>query len=259
MKTTYWLWIIALVIAAFAAHYQRTTGPTYPLSGKAALGAATITYTLPRTHAGPGDQPVEIPSSAADAVGVLEWQPLGAGDTWTAVPMRRVGERLRADLPHRAMGGKIAYRVTLSRGGQRLVLPRRGSAVIRFRGDVPAWVLVPHILAMIVALLLAARVALEAFHRPPRFRALTDWTTAMLFIGGFVLGPLVEWYGFRRAWGGFPVGNDPTDNKTLLALVGWLAATLAVRRAKRPAPWVAFAALLTFLVYLIPHSVAMPR
>jgi uncharacterized membrane protein len=112
---------------------------------------------------------------------------------------------------------------------------------------------------MIGALLLAARAALEVFSRAPRFQGLTDWTLVVFFIGGLVLGPLVAWYAFRSAWSGFPVGNDPTDTKTLIALLGWLVAAVAVRRAKHPAPWVVGAALVTFAVYLIPHSISMPH
>ena len=259
MKISLWLWVVALVVAALAARYQRTTGPTVPITGEAALGAATFRYSLPRTHAGDGDQKVDIRPGAGDAEGVLEWQLLGAGDAWTRVPMRREGESLRADLPHQPMTGKLAYRVTLARGDARLTLPARHPAVIRFRGDVPPAVLLPHILAMIAALLLGARGALEVFNRPPRFRGLTDGTLAALLVGGFVLGPLVSWYAFHAPWGGFPLGNDPTDNKTLLAFLVWLAAAIAVRRAKRPGPWVVFAALVMFAVYLVPHSISMPR
>ncbi len=257
MKTAHWLWITALVVAILAGHYQRTTGPTYPISGKASLGTTPFGYRLERTHAGAGDQRVVVRPGAADVDGTLEWRPT-SGVAWNVTAMRREGDALVAAIPHQPVAGKVAYRVTLRRAGREIVLPPRAAAVIRFRNEVPAWVLVPHVLAMLAALLLAARAALEALRREPRLHALTDATLAALVLGGFVLGPLVSGYAFGAPWSGFPVGNDPTDNKTLIALIGWIAAVIAVRRARHPGPWVLSAAILTFLVYMIPHSISAP-
>lgn len=259
MKATVWLWIVAVLVTVFLARHQRTTGPTYPISGKTSLGAATFKYRLERTHAGAGDQRIEIRPGAPEAEGTLEWRLLGSTGPWTSVAMRHEGGALVAAVPHQPAGGKVEYRVTLQGGDQQIVLPGKGPAVMRFRDDVPAWVLIPHILAMFGAMLLSTRAGLEAFNRPSKFRRLTDWTVVVLLIGGFIFGPLVTWYAFGSAWGGFPLGSDPTDNKTLLAMIGWLAAAIAVRRARHPSPWVVFAALLMFLVYLVPHSIAAPR
>ncbi len=257
MKTTL-LWIVSLVIALVAGYYQRTTGPTYPASGKATLGATTFAYRLERTHAGAGDQRVAIRPGLPGAEGTLTWRVLGAGDS-TVAPMRREGDALVAELPHQPMAGKLVYRVAVRNDGQQVLLPESAPAVIRFRGDVPAWVLIPHIIVMLAALLLAARAALEVFARGAGLPLLTLRTAAAHFLGGFVLGPVVSWYAFRAPWGGFPLGNDPTDNKTLIAMIAWLVALVAVRKARHPGAWVVLAALVMFAVFVIPHSISMPK
>jgi hypothetical protein len=256
MKRTAWLWLVALLVTLAAARYQHVTGPTYPLSGRVQLGGGTIGYTLERSHGGPTDQPVEI--AAADPVvkGLLEWKRYGTTDPLQAARMRREGGKLVGVLPHQPPAGKLLYRVRLERGTERVLVPQRQAVVTRFKGDVPPWVLVPHIVVMFAAMLLSTRTGLEAFNPQPRFKRLADWTLALLLVGGFVLGPMVLRYAFGTWWTGFPVGDDPTDNKTLAALLVWIVAAVAVRRARRPGGWVAAAAILMLVVFLIPHSIA---
>lgn len=260
MKISLWLWIAALLVTLFVARHQRVTGPTYPISGTARLGGTAFAYVLERTHAGAGGHRVIVRPGAADAEGVLEWRVVGdaTGRQW-AEPMARQGETLVAELPHQPVTGKLAYRVTITRGADRVVLPPQGEAVIRFRNDVPAWVLIPHILTMFGAMLVSTRGGLELFHPKPRFRLYADTTVLLLIAGGIVLGCLVSGYAFGQPWGGFPLGDDPTDNKTLVALIGWIAAAIAARRTANPRGWIALAAIVLIAVYVIPHSVSMPK
>lgn len=260
MNTTRWLWFVALLLTLVLARWQRVSGPTYPLGGRAALGASSFAWQLERSHAGPGDHAVKLSPRVAGATGVLEWRAHGSADPWTASPMTAAGDTLVASLPHQEPGHKLDYRVTLAAGGASTVLPPppAGQATLRFRADVPSWVLIPHIFVMMGAMLLSARTGLEAFRRTPEFRVLTIRTLAALALGGFVLGCIVSGYAFSMPWGGFPISNDPTDNKTLIAFLGWAVAAVAVFRGRAAKPLVIGAALLTFLVYVIPHSISMP-
>ena len=254
MNRSAWLWIIALLITLVSARWQRVTGPTQELSGTASLGGSAIHYALARTHAGPGDHRVALAALPADVTGVAEWKEYRSNDAWTAVAMRREGPALVAELPHRPPAGKLWYRVRLARGGDAIVLPPERPAALRFRGDVPPWVLVPHIFFMFLAMLLSTRAGLEIFSRTPRFRGLAWGTLAALFVGGMAIGVFVTHYAFGEWWTGFPVGNDITDSKTLIALVGWIAAALAVGRSRLEKAWVALAALVMLAVFAIPHS-----
>jgi hypothetical protein len=254
MKRSVWLWIIALLITLASARWQRMTGPTHELSGTASLGGSAIQYVLDRTHVGPGDHRVALGTLPADVTGVTEWKEYRSNDAWTAVEMRREGTALVAELPHRPPAGKLWYRVRLARGGETIVIPAERPAVIRFRGDVPPWVLIPHIFIIMLAMLFSTRAGLEVFSPRPQFKGLIWGTLATLFIGGMAIGVFVTHYAFGPWWTGFPVGNDITDSKTLIALLGWVAAAFALGRSKLEKTWVVLAALVTLVVFAIPHS-----
>jgi hypothetical protein len=254
MKRSAWLWTLALVLTLASARWQRVSGPTYPLSGRAALGGTGVEYLLHRTHAGPGDETVQLGGLPADVAGTLEWKPVGSQDAWARVPMRRDGDALAGALPHQPPAGRLWYRVRLVRGAETLLVPPDRPAAIRFRGKVAAAVLVPHIVLMFLAMLFSTRAGLEAFRPRPRLRSLARWTVATMLVGGIVLGVFVTHDAFGEWWTGFPVGHDITDSKTLLALVVWLVAALAVGRSRLDRAWVVLAALVTLVIFAIPHS-----
>lgn len=252
------LWLIALAITLLSARYQRVTGPTYPLYGHATLAGTAFDWRLERTQAGDADHRVHVKTGSSITEGTLEYRPAGTA-AWTSQPMTAIAGEVVGTIPHQPMGAKVAYRVTLRKFDQQIVLPPQGEAVMRFRGDVPAWVLIPHILAMFAAMLYSTRAGLETLSPAPRFGMLVGRTIAALVVGGILLGCLVAWYAFRAPWGGFPISNDVTDNKTLLALIVWLGAAVALRVGRNPKPYVALASVLTLAVYLVPHSMALPK
>ena len=51
---------------------------------------------------------------------------------------------------------------------------------------------------------------------------LTFLTMGSLFLGGMLLGPIVQNFAFGDYWTGIPFGWDLTDNKTLLAAIAEL-------------------------------------
>ncbi|HEB84992.1 MAG TPA: hypothetical protein ENI92_08345, partial [Bacteroidetes bacterium] len=153
------LWILALILTVVIAHYQRATGPTYPLDGRAALGPVTFDWELTRTHGGAGDQPVRLVVPDTLVSGVLYWKHYKLEEPLHTVPMRREGDTLSAALPHQPPAGKLEYQVKLTRGTETLFLPAEGTVVTRFKGHVPLGVLIPHILFMFAAMLLALRAA----------------------------------------------------------------------------------------------------
>jgi hypothetical protein len=135
-----------------------------------------------------------------------------------------------------------------------------GTVVLRFKGPVPIWILLPHVLFMFVAMLIAVRTGLGALFDPGSVRRLAWVTFAGLTIGGMILGPIVQEYAFGAFWTGFPIGYDLTDNKTLLMWLVWLGALIVLGRGTRPGRlqvgrWVIVAAtVVTLVVYMVPHS-----
>jgi hypothetical protein len=108
---------------------------------------------------------------------------------------------------------------------------------------------------MFTAMLLSTRTGLEALTRGPSVSALALWTTGFLFLGGLILGPIVQKYAFGSFWTGWPFGHDLTDNKTLVAFIAWLIALVRVRRNPSARISPIAAAFILLLIYLIPHSV----
>ncbi len=249
------LWTIAILIFLASAVYQRLTGPTYPVRDTVEIAGETVRYRLERTHGGPTDFTVslEIPSPAIS--GTLSYKRFKTDDPWTQVRMDREGNTLSADLPHQPPAGKLEYRITLTAENEQVTIPPDGPVVIRFKGAVPSFVLVAHIVFMSLAMIFSNRTGLEAFRNGPNVRPQILLTLITLFIGGLILGPIVQWYAFGSFWAGWPFGHDLTDNKTLIAFIFWVIAFIAARRRRGVRFWTVAAALVTLVMYLIPHSV----
>ena len=254
MKHSTLFWILAFVLTLAAGYYQRVTGPSYPLSGNVALDGRTISFKLERSHGGETHALVQLRTEDESVVGILEWRRHKTDDLWTRVKMGYAEGVLSSELPHQPPAGKLQYRVTLQRGEHKLVLPPDEPVIIRFRGDVPWRILIPHVTAMFAEMLLSTRGGLEYFNKEPKFKLFAYWTLGILFVGGFVLGPIMQHYAFNVWWTGWPMGTDLTDNKTAVAFLGWVIATIALHKTRNPKAWVLAAAILLMSIYLIPHS-----
>lgn len=250
MKRSYQIWILAVIITLASAVYQRLTGPTHPKHYVTLLNAKAISVTLDRSHGGDGNHRIAVETKDESITGTLEWKRYNTNDEYTSVPMTYSDGVLSAELPHQLPAGKLHYKLILTDGKQTFT----ASTVIRFRGDVPAVVLLLHVAFMFGGMLLSTRTGLEVFLKDPNVKRLTDMTLLFITIGGLILGPVVLNYAFNEWWTGFPVGTDITDNKTLIAFIAWISTAIAVRRSKNPKRWILAAAIVTLIVFLIPHS-----
>jgi len=255
MKKRVVFWILSVLITALVLIYQRLTGPTYAVSGKVTLNERAIPYTLDRSHPGPENAPVRIKTDDPSIQGVLYWKRYNTEDEWTRLPMSYSEGYLEAELPHQPPAGKLTYRVELRQGDQQAGVPGAEPIIIRFKGDTPIAVVIPHVLAMFLSMLFGMRAGFEFFMPEPKFKALVFWTVALLVLGGFILGPLMQHYAFNAWWTGWPVGTDLTDNKTAVALIAWILAAVALYKAKNPKRWVLGAAIVMIAAYVIPHSI----
>ncbi len=248
------LWVVAVFVTVGLAVFQRVTGPTYPVSGQAVFGGREIPFRLERTHAGATDAPVAILLTDTTIHASVEWTRYESGDPWARVQMVRSGDSLVAFLPHQPVAGRLQYRVILSTGSVDGFIPSTDGVVLRFRDEVPPLILWLHIVSMFFGLLFSARAGLEVLAAKPSIRSFALAAICFLAVGGVILGPLVQKYAFDAYWTGWPIGSDLTDNKTAVALLGWIAAAIALRRSKHPHRWVLTASIITFLVFVIPHS-----
>lgn len=249
------LWSLAVVVTMVAAVYQRVTGPTYPASGQVELAGQPITYQLDRSHGGDGDQQVAVVVPDIDITGFVAFRRHNAGDSFQQLPLERTGDTLVGYLPHQPPAGNVEYYLHLFKGSETVNLPSDHTLVIRFKGDVPVLVLIPHVLFIFLAMLWSTRAGLEALHPAGKTKNLTIWTFILLFVGGMIMGPIVQKYAFGQFWTGVPFGWDLTDNKTLIAFVGWLLALYHHHRVNYPRWSVLAAAILLIVVFCIPHSI----
>ena len=268
MKKTL-LWVLAIAITLGAAIYQRKTGPTYPRSETMVIGDSTYQLELIRTS-GQRDARVKLPVRDTSVHATLFYKRLGVAEEFTPIPFvmkdiryhgffmtKVLGKKdetaLSAYLPKQPPAGKLEYYIELEKEGQSVSVAKDKHIVIRFKGDVPAGVLIPHIILMFLAMLFASVAGLYAIFRLERFKRFTIWTFVILFIGGFIFGPWVQWYAFGDWWTGIPFGWDLTDNKTLFAFLFWVAALFGLKGKGRP--WlIILAAVMTLVIFSIPHS-----
>lgn len=247
-------WVISFLLMGSLAVYQRLTGPTHPARGQVEIAGENIKFKLLRSHETDEDAPVKIVTTNPAISGTIIYKRLKFEEEWTALPMIREGDALTAYLPAQPPAGKLEYLVELTMGGETKRLTEE-AVVIRYKGRVPTGVLYPHIFFMFFAMLFSLRAGIEAIANGPALVRLTMLTTLFLILGGALLGPIVQKYAFGAYWTGWPFGHDLTDNKTLIALLGWIIAWNRVRKNASNRNWVIAAAAILIAVYLIPHSV----
>ncbi|MDO9254446.1 MAG: hypothetical protein Q7U54_02950 [Bacteroidales bacterium] len=266
LKSTLW-WIFAVFFTIAMASYQKRTGPTYPISGKATLNGNEIKYKLIRTAENDKDAEIALNVPDTNIKGTITYKRYKSNDSLTTVPLIRRNDTLFFMMPTQPAAGKMMYEITLSSGSEQVVLKAKKDefVVMRFKGPVPLYILIPHILAMFLGLLFSTRTAIEALIGGARTYKLALSTLALLVLGGLILGPVVQKYAFGAYWTGWPLAGDGTfnlfrlgdmtDNKTLVMVLAWVVAIFKLRKDPKNKFWPAFAAVMVMIVYLIPHSV----
>ncbi len=246
------LWLLAFVITVAAAIYQRTTGPTYPVKGVVNISGQDYTFKLLRSHGGDGDAKLEFefPSNVS---GKILYRAYRSDDKFTEVDLQLADNKLYGMLPHQPPAGKLEYKVMINDGQHEFYLSEQPT-VIRFKGGVPLGILIPHIFFMFTAMFVSTRAGIEAIARGPKVRKQTLITLVSLFIGGLILGPIVQKYAFGDFWTGWPFGGDWTDNKTIFAWSFWLIAFIVLKKKPHNRLWPIIAMLVLFGIYMIPHS-----
>jgi hypothetical protein len=240
------------------AVFQRMTGPSYPLRGTATLPTGEVlSYSLPRSDEGRGELEITLLAPAGVTRAVLEWRRFPTDEPYQkSVMAANADGHFETRIPPQPAAGKVEYGILLEFEKGEISIPASETVVARYRGSVPAHVLIPHILAMFLSMLVSSRALFEVL-RPgaPRARGLVLVSMALLIVGGLILGPIVQKFAFGAFWTGWPFGHDLTDNKTLIAFLAWLPATvLAWRRAKTRLA-VALGWVVMMGIFLIPHSV----
>jgi len=208
--------------------------------------------------------------------------------TLRAVSMQRIGQgdSWAGELPALGAGERYFYYFTARDGAGSTVnvpsnAPEKPLIDVRWENRIDLLVLTLHITLMIGATfflvhsvyyaLLMLTSASDGVGVPRKAHRAMRWGWLAFFIGGVPLGIYVSGaaLGWQNAWGGWPLGVDLTDTKTEVLVVSWAIALLARpdlwREGGLGVPWrsvknrsfavlILVGALLTVLVYAIPHS-----
>jgi len=264
------LWSLAIIITLVAAIYQRQTGPTYPKRISATVNDTVLKLKLIRSIDLTERSEVKLKIFDKSVSARLFFKRLGSTEeyqsadfTYKVYPvdsylMNKVFKITEekgffAVVPQQPPAGKIQYyfEITDSKGTQTYL--KDEPIVIRFKGGVPPYILIPHILFMFFAMLFSTLAGLMALIKYPLYKKYGVLTLILFTIGGMILGPIVQYDAFGDLWTGIPFGWDLTDNKTLIALLFWVLAVYMNRKEEKPL-YVALAALILLLVFSIPHS-----
>lgn len=251
------LWSLAFIITLSAAVYQKYTGPTYPKRVNVTVNDKQYKLKLIRTLALDETSEVKLKISDPSIKAKIYFKRFRSNDEYqvadfiyTSEPKK---EEYSAVVPQQPAAGKLQYYVEISDSKDTKTYLKENPVVIRFKGGVPAYILIPHILCMFIAMLFSTLAGLMAAVKFPLYKKYALWTLILFVAGGFILGPIVQNYAFGELWTGIPFGWDLTDNKTLIALVFWVLAVIMNRKKERPF-YTILAAIILLLVFSIPHS-----
>jgi len=264
------VWLIAIIITLSAAIYQRLTGPTYPARAEITANGKLYKLKLVRSL-GLDEKPVvrlAIYDSTVSAK--LFYKRFRTTEPYTETNFRYMVIPVHsfvmnkifgiseikgffASLPQQPPAGKLQYYIEITDSNGKLTLYKANPVVVRFKGSVPGWILIPHIMLMFIAMLFSTAAGIMSVVKHPSYKKYSVWTLVLLTAGGMILGPVVQHYAFGEYWTGIPFGWDLTDNKTLIAFIFWIIAVIANRKKDRPV-YSALASFILLLVYSIPHS-----
>ena len=259
LLTNILIWIFAVLLTCSVLIYQRLTGPTYPKAGGIEIGNDEISFALLRTWENEEQEidrngaRITVTVSDKSISGTCKYKRLGTEDEYTVLEMQRDNDDLFAMLPSQPAAGKLIYYISLEKDGKSYML-RDEPTVIRFKNYIPRWIPPPHVLLIFVALLFSTMAAVEAIRRGKKVMTYIILTLVSMLIGGLIMGPLMQKYAFGEYWTGWPFGQDVTDNKTLVAFIVWLIAFFVLRKNPKNRFWPIFAASVTLLVFVVPHS-----
>jgi hypothetical protein len=125
-------------------------------------------------------------------------------------------------------------------GEIKVTLPARSSGEfkpirLKFEGEVPAYVVIPHVFSIFAAFFFATLTLFSAIDLKRRKITLSKSvrlcavTLLLLFIGFFPFGWAMNYFAFGVLWEAFPFGTDVTDNKSQIMFAFWLVTMFMVK------------------------------
>ena len=154
------LWMAALALMLAAAVWQRLgAGPARPrVAARPRSRGRTCGGRLLRSSV--SGEPFMVALPAPEGVtGAVHYRRFPTDEPFREVAMTREGGTLVGLLPTQPPAGKLEYYVALAAPSGPVRVPEGEPIVMRFKGDVPALVLIPHVVTMFVSMMIGIRAA----------------------------------------------------------------------------------------------------
>lgn len=259
--------LLSLSMTILFAIYQRFTGPTHPRNILVKIEQKEYSFNLLRSTIITEERRKPIIDldfkEDLEIQGIVLYRaypPIKTENNeyknYDTILLSRNGNRLCANLPNQEKAGKLQYFIKLKYNNKEYSILEDDPVVIRFRGDVPPIIIIPHIASMFSSMFFAMMCLFTILFYRERIRRILLFakiSSAFLMVGGLILGLYVQYYAFNVYWAGFPFAWDLTDNKTLIAVIIWILALVMNRKIYKPI-YIIIAIIVMFLVFSIPHS-----
>jgi hypothetical protein len=271
--------IISVLLTIVLLGISRRASTRHPQEIVAEIGGVNITHTTVTESKIGQMKTVELSLSGGDMAsvqGILYYYYDNEPEQSVTMDNQNSG-KLTAKLPPGDIGKQLRYRVGITQHG--IVagsIPLTGTPgyLVKYKGDVSVFVLIPHILLMFASVFFAFIAMFLGFDllsgsakvKPPAGAALMALLCGV--IGGVIIGIKVSHDVFGGfGWGGWPIGNDITDTKTEIYLLFWLITIILgwgglsgknMTLSKKGFGWmIMISFLVTMAAFLIPHSIQL--
>ena len=161
---SYVYWILAVVITLGAAYYQRVTGPTKPKRLEITVNGQQCKLKMVRSIG--LDEPSEIKLALSDTTvrAKLFFHRYPTKEEYQVIDFQykenKEDNGFYASIPQQPAAGKIQYYFEITDSKGTVTYMKETPIVIRFKGGVPAFILLPHVLLMFVAMLFSTLAGL---------------------------------------------------------------------------------------------------
>jgi len=257
-KTTKTLcWALAIVLTLAVAAYQHAGSRTQAQKVEFTLNGTAYSVSLPHSlDTGSEGMKLHINDLPPEARICCLFEPcFGEAAAWDTLYARKneSGTFIIPFSTHHTTE-KINYYISIASFGETVFVTDK-PLTLHFKNSVPIWLLIPHLLLMLAALLFSSLSGILAFIKQASFYRYAKWALWYLLGGGLVLGSLVQKISFGHSWADWPLEQGFTNNKTLVIVLFWIAAVWMNRKLKKRYIWAVFAAVVMLAVYAIPHSI----
>ncbi len=262
---------IALILTIVLLGLARRISTRHPTDFSQAVGDIIISHTTVTEDFGDGPA-LDVMLSKPDSLLAIVYYSNGEGSPYSFDTLAVTNYGLSGNLPVLPKGKRWYYHIAVFDKDQLVAeFPPEGDQFIKFKGHVPAYILIPHIFCMLAIVFFGFLTVFSAFDlsrgkgdlkKSARYLL---WTAIFAFVGGFPLGYYVAYLAFGVGWGGIPFGWDITDNKTLLLFAFWLATLILARKGLKGETMAisegayltltAVSLAVTIITFMIPHSI----